>query len=434
MKAWNADFNKKNSAAAICNKDFQLVGWLLAVWIVLIWLQFIFQIVGTMGLGWVRDTFYFEVIYPIVVWIFGVLPWILIAIIIPTAVQSDAIIDTKAFWLTKPISRENLFKAKLHSCTLFVWMFAWLLVIQIHDISAFFHWGSFVVIVWLIAALTSSLRNYLLVMTLGLGAVGLGSMIVIAWTSNAGLLITNSQRVSFGYLTISLWSILEIVFIIGGLNLLGFLYTKNCKKSLRLCIPHIVGLLGIILLGSLFNSPTLSDKKQDMITDLKSEYKIIMDLNEVRIEHSSVNERLDQKTVLISTRVNMSGLPKGQFAVIKSIDAALMKYQDSIGINMSLELPSSSILSYRDERLVEPLQKSLKDTRLLNAFVNRFNVAPIFKLSEADYQSVKGKQGIYAAAIKVDVYDYCKQEHISLDLPSVKSEQHRSRRIDGYFV
>ena len=107
----------------------------------------------------------------------------------------------------------------------------------------------------------------------------------------------------------------------------------------------------------------------------------------------------------ISTRSTVSGLPEGQFTILKGMRDAKMEYPDGSVLD-SKYISTMKRRRYYNKKFMAPIQKALGDVKLVNPFNEKFSYTEIFSLRGTDLHEYKDKVGAYSAQANFDIYKY----------------------------
>jgi len=121
----------------------------------------------------------------------------------------------------------------------------------------------------------------------------------------------------------------------------------------------------------------------------------------------------DLREKSISTRNTVSGLPEGQFAILKGMYDAKMEYPDG-SVLESDYISTLKRQGYYNEKFMHPIQKVLGNVKIVNPFNEEFSYTEIFSLDGANFHKYKDKAGTYSARAKLDIYKYDIVSEVSL--------------------
>lgn len=366
----------------------------------------------------------FRITQPLVLQWLSALQAVLILIFVPLIVQSDPMVGTTAFWLTRPISRLSLLRAKavlvgsvfvgipllLEISVLALNGLAWKDVFPAALLIAL-EKSAFIVPVFLVASLTGKFHEFFIA---GIAAV-LGC--VAAWillpALVPGLCFSGAPGTAFG----SLQQQMLIVFV--SALLIGHQYkTRRTQRT-------IVG----VLAGALFIPWALCVLPQGVLQQDVCRInppQVVIQTGQAVVAEDMVSGNRLARDRIVSIPIHVRGLHSGQFAVLLRVSGPLIVYGPDVQLRSSGPLRSPAVLLSSRE-LQDPIQHALKDFIVMNPYQGADNRYPVFRLPEQVYDQYQKQRGVYEGLGAFDIYEY----RIGARMPLVRGAKGFSGRTES---
>jgi hypothetical protein len=408
-------------------KDLNRLKIIFLAWALLIFAQL------ALGIGSGRlmaEYLQFQVLLPMCSKLIGILQGMMVIVIVPLIIQTDSIVGTTAFWFTRPISKKGLLVTK--SCLVLILL---VLIPLIAELCVLTSQGAtarqlflavpeiiiekiaFIIPFVILAALTPKFSRYALV-----GIIVFVTFIVVAivWSILSVILshykvITalkyscpNTSKYLFSYksgsLKISSNVVQDIYIILLGSALITYQFlTRHTAKTLKWLI---VAFLIMICFTKMWNLDFLKENSAANFSAATAESLTVgFDANYISVADEPRMGKNDARLKSVNVIEIITGLPAGQFAILKHMKDVQMTYPDGNTVK-SEYVSTKQINTYSNEQSMLPIQTTLKDVKLLNTNNGEFSYTEIFSLDESSFQKLKDIKGTYSASADFDLYKY----------------------------
>ncbi len=401
-------------------KDFLRIKSLLLVWFLLILAQ---SALSIGGINLATEFLEFQMFLPLFTKLFSFLQGLMIIVIVPLLIQDDSLVGATAFWFTRPISRKGLLITK--SCFIFTLLVALPLIAEMSVLVTNGVTGHrillavpeilmeklvFIIPFLILAILTPQFSKYALV---GIIIFAVFAVIVIISSVIMMLLPKTIKIMNIFYnfelignpsLEASCRTAKDIYIILIGFILVAHQFlTRYTARTIRwLVVAYLVMMCFTRPWNWDFLKEVPYDKSavnisQSLSVGFNPEGVIISD--EVRFRKKDAREKS------ISAKETVSGLPAGQFAILKELKDVKMKYADGTTLK-SKYVSTSKKEAFSSEKFMPPLEAVLGQIKLLNPFKEQLSYTEIFSLEESDFNQYRNKTGTYLADADFEIYKY----------------------------
>lgn len=388
-----------NTCFLIVKKDLaHLKAWLV-VWLALILFQTTLSLVG---IHWATHNYYFQMLYPYIIHITQGLQALLMIVAVPLLIHEDALVGTRAFWMTRPISRGTLLAAKLcFVCPILILLplISEIFVLKAHAFG--FHQillaipeivmeqCFFLVPLMILASLTIRFSQFALIgaiLFVGLTVFAIGTSFVP------------------GSLDLSARVVIQLMTIVLGLGLLIHQYlTRSARRSV---IGLVICFVLVLVTGHVGRWDFLKERQaQSLKHNVAPGIKVVTDINHVVITDNPQLRAKDERTKSIRAKQTIIGLPEGQFAILQDMKNIRMSYRGGETV-YSRPMQLSRRESYDLQKFTGPLQTALEEYQLVNASHRKFMYTEIYNISEEKFNLYKGAVGQYDSTAQYGIYKY----------------------------
>ena len=412
-------------ALLVLEKDLRRFRLILLTWCGVLCLT---QSVALLGGTVFSAQLMFRIILPLMLQWLAFLQAVLVCIFVPLVVQSDSLVGTTAFWLTRPISRVSLLRAKsLFVAGVFI-VFPLLLELVVLVLNGL-SWNAvlpaafqiileksvLVLPVFLIASLTERFQKFVLA---GLLAV---SGAVVTWPLMSALVRGFlADGASSGWPT---WESVWVQFltpvslpqkawiVFASMLLIGHQYRTRRTGRTVLGIMAAVLLIPVVL--GVVSSRALKEK-----TAAIAPPRVVIQTGKATVSEDRVPSNRLARDRIVSIPVDVQGLASGQFAVLRTVFNPVIIYGPDVKLRSGGSLPPSRVL-ISSRQLRSPIQFALKDFIVMNPYREVDNNYAILRLPESVYDQYQKRSGTYDGQGRFDVYAY----QISVRLPLARGAQ-----------
>ncbi len=405
-----------NIITHVFKKDVIRLRYLMLVWLLLIVVQ---MALGIYGQKLAVEALELQMILPLLMKLVGFLQGLMMIVVIPLIIQDDSVVGTTAFWYTRPILRKELLLSK--SLAMLTFLILPLLAAELFVLGANgasgYHLAlavpevvmeklAFIIPFVILAAVTPKLSRYALVGVIVFAII----VVIMILMAVVGMVFPAIRK--FGNSNIYQTASLEASYtaakcfytiIIGGL-IIGYQFmTRRTKRTAML----FAGACIVMWVGTLFwNFDFLKESAAVESSAIKVEgISLGFDPENLMVSDGFRFNKNDLREKSISTKSTVSGLPEGQFAILKGMYDAQMGYPDS-SVLKSKYISTMKRHGYYNLEFMPSIQKVLGDVKLVNPFNEKFSYTEIFSLSGADLHKYKDKAGTYSARANLEIYKY----------------------------
>ncbi len=413
-----------NIITHVLKKDVIRLKYLMLVWLLLIIVQLA---LGIFGHKLAAEVFELQMLLPLLMRLIGFLQALMMVIVIPLIIQDDSVVGTTAFWYTRPILRKDLLLSKSSAMLTFLvlpLLAAELFVLSANGASGY-HLAlavpevvieklAFIIPFVILAAVTPKLSRYALVgvIVFAIVVVIMILMFVTAMIFPAIRQLGNSKIYETASLEAS-YTTAKCLYtiIIGGLLISYQFMTRRTSRTAML----FVGACIVMWVGTLFwNFDFLKESAAVESSAIKVEgISLGFDSQHMMVSDEIQFSKKEARKKSINTRNTISGLPEGQFTILRRMGDAKMEYPDGSVLN-SKYVSTMKRRGYYNEKFMAPIQKALGDVKLMNPFNEKFSYTEIFSLEETNFHKYKDKTGAYSARAELDIYKYNIVSKVSL--------------------
>ena len=194
------------------------------------------------------------------------------------------------------------------------------------------------------------------------------------------------------------------VIIIGSILIAYQFMTRSTAKTIMWfiiaylamsCFPRVWN--WDFLKEELSIAQTSTSIADSLTVNFDSQYAVVSD--DLRMQKKDVREKT------ISIKQTVSGLPAGQFTILRSMNDVQMQYPDETVLESKYVSTHKRETPY-NEKYMLGIQTVLKNVKLLNPYEKKFSLTEIFSLNESDFHKFKDRKGTYSANADFDVYEY----------------------------
>jgi hypothetical protein len=375
---------------------------------------------GIVGVKLVTEHISFQMFFPMIMGLFAVLQGLMIIVIVPLYIHEDSLAGSTAFWLTRPISRKGLLITKsffILSVFIGLPLLAELFVLSangaiIHHLllavpEILLEKFALIIPFLLLAAVTPKFSRYALVGIIifaGIAAFGIISSAIMMYSDSLAKYFNNPELYKNPTLLSSVNVAKNIFIILAGSILVSHQFLT--RHTSRTIILFVLAFLIMPVFTSTWRWDFLKDTSitdstvaipESLSVSFDSQYVIVSDEFRLRKE--------DPKRKSISIKQIVNNLPMKQFAILKELENARMKYPDWKVIKSECVSTSKRELFY-NEKFMLPLQTALKDIKILNPYKKKFSFTEILSIEETELHLYKNKPGTYLASGTFDIYEY----------------------------
>ena len=401
-------------------KDLIRLKYVFLVWLVLILAQ---SALGIGGHILAAEIFEFQMLLPLLTKLIGFLQGLMMIVIIPLVIQDDSIVGTTAFWFTRPISRKGLLLSK--ACSILTVLVLPLLVAELFVLAANGASGyhlllavpevvieklAYIIPFVILASVTTKFSRYALVGIIVVAIV----VVVLILISVAGMIfpvirqlgnqLGNAKMYKIASLEASYYVVKRLyIIMIGSLLVTHQFMTRRTARTVKLLVTAYIVMWG---LTNFWNFDFLKEAAAVKSSAIKVEgVSIDFDPQYLTVSDEFRFSKSDARGKSISTKHIVSGLPEGQFAILKRIYNAKIEYPDG-SILESQYVSTLKREGYYAEKFMPSIQGVLGDVKLVNPFTDKFSYTEIFSLDGRNLHRYKNKVGTYSAKTKLDIYKY----------------------------
>lgn len=364
-----------------------------------------------------------QLIVPVSARLINFLQCMMIMAIVPLIIQNDSLVGTTAFWFTRPISSKGLLITK--SCLIFlvlivVQLIAELIVLAVNGATSHYLllaipevliWDiAFIVPFFILASVTQKFSRYALA---GIIVFAIFVVFLIIWTLASMYLVKHLPylyKLLCGNLTqstsmeLSGKVVRRIYIILAGLGIVTFQFLT--RRTARTVILVVIAFIGIMLVMRFWKydflqQPTIANNTIASSTPLT----IRMDANYVSIVEEPRFMKKDDRTKSVSSKMDITGLPACEFAILQGITDANMIYPDGKSLKSKFFTNIQDTAAYSNEEFMQPIQSALPDIKLLNPYKDFF-FSKVFSVDESEFHKYMDKKGEYTSKANFDIYQY----------------------------
>ncbi len=412
-----------NIITHVFKKDLIRLRYLLIVWLLLIVVQLA---LGIYGQRLAAEVFQFQMLLPLLMKLVGFLQGIMMIVVIPLVIQDDSVVGSTAFWFTRPISRKGLLLSK--ACSILTVLVLPLLAAELFVLGANGASGyhlllavpeviieklAYIIPFAILASVTPKFSRYALVGIIVFAVV----VVLMILMSVAGMVfpalrqLGNHDIYKIASLEASYTVAKHLYEIILGVIIISYQFmTRRTVRTVML----VVGAYLLMWVGTnMWNIDFLKERAAVESSAIKVE-GVTMDFDHgnLMVSDEFRFNKNDTREKSISTKNVISGLPDGQFAILKGMHNAKMEYADG-KVLKSQYVSTSKRQGYYNEKFMSSIQEVLGDIKLVNPFDGKFSYTEIFSLDGARLHKYKDKTGTYSARANLDIYKY----EIVLEVP-----------------
>lgn len=401
----------------IFKKDLIRLRLLFLVWLLLIIAQ---AALGIGGINIAAELLEFQMFLPLLTKLISFLQGLMVIVMVPLIIQEDSLVGTTAFWFTRPISRKGLLITKFCFVSLFLIAVPFITEIfvlaankiTVHHIilaipEILIEKLAFVIPFFILAILTPKFSRYALVgisVFAVFAVIGIISSVVMIFLPILTKFLYNFDLYKNPSLEFSVKVAKDIFVIVVGSLLIGHQFlTRYTARTVRwFVVAYFVMMCFSRVWSWDFLKEVVSTKAALTSTSL---LKVDFDTHYVTISDEFRYRKKDARGKSIDVKEITTGLPEGQFAILRGLTDVYMKYPDG-SILKAGYVSTKKKETFTNEKFMAPLQAVLKNVKLLNPFQGKFSYTEIFSLEDIDLNRYKDKAGTYSANASLDVYKY----------------------------
>ena len=385
-----------NFISYLFKKDIIRIKTALFIWLLLILAQ---SALSIGGINLAAEFLKFQMYLPLFTKLLSFLQGLMIIVVVPLLIHDDSLVGTTAFWFTRPISKKGLLITKAY--WILILLIALPFIAEIFVLAAnsvtFYHILlavpeilieklAFIIPFLILAVLTPKFSRYALVGIIifaVFAVIGIIHSVLMIFFPAFAKFLYNSNFCKNPSLEASCKVAKDVyIILIGSVLVVHQFLTRRTARTIK-CF--VVAWLVMMCFARVWNWDFL---KQVPIA--KSAVSIPKSLSVCfNTKHVIVSDELrlskkDAREKSIKTEQTIRGLPTGQFAILRYLGNAQMKYPDGT-ILKSKHVSISTKEAFSNEKFVSPLQTVLGDIQLLNPFKESLFYEEIFSLEELDF-------------------------------------------------
>ena len=440
----------------IVTKDISRLKIMLILWLLVLGLQFVFQIFLE-----ANEMAGSDVLMPMKQYFYGMLPMLFkglgilfVIVLIPLIIHGDPLVGTTSFWVTRPISRRQLLGVKM--LLLLTALVLLPLAVEVseffvHDISTesiallipevVITQLAFIVPIIIVAAIT---QNFIRFVTIGIVIyLVMLLMSMVGWLYGS---FFSSAYVGFGGDHLDTFSQLDKkassleassqvardIFIIGlgGFAIVVQFMTRRTWLTVSVFVVMLLGSILIKFMWS-YNFFEASTTKPDLLAH-SADIAIELDPRQVIVSESRDlfgEGRGREKT--FSTKIRVTGLDETQFGIINFLHRVVLTLPSGIKVKskpvLSIDPDDQEFEMLSQEPYYEALRNVFANVTLLNMRADAKHYAKVFQLGETDFEKHKGQSGSYFGKASFDIYQY--QHTLTLPLNAGEKVSYHNQQL-----
>ncbi len=410
-------------AVLVLEKDLKRFRFILLSWLGVVGVT---QGIALLGGTLLSTQLMFRIIQPLVLQSLSVLQAVLMIIFVPLIIQADPTVGTTAFWMTRPVSRFSLLRAKvvlvgslfvglpllLEIVVLAVNGLGWKDILPAAVLIAI-EKSACVAPVFLMAGVTEKFHKFVLTgMAAALAGLTAGALfsVLARGLFLGGAMAERGGEDGFlipGMTAVSLSHQALMIFVCAFL----IAYQYKTRRTSRTVLGMIAGIVLIPVAfvalpqGALERRPVQINPPQTVIRT-----------GQMTVAGNMVSGNRLTRDRVVSMPVQVLGLHPGLFAILRRVGPTpFVSYGPGVKVFSSGAL-SSPVVLLSSRRLQDSIQHALQDFVVMNPYDGEEPRYAVLRLPEPVYDRYQKQSGTYEGVGTFDVYEY----RIGVKMPLIR--------------
>jgi hypothetical protein len=422
-------------------KDMRRLRTLLILWGVVLLVNALLYAAGATFLA---ASFEYQSALPLLLRAVDFLEQLLVAVMIPMCLHEEPVVGSTAFWFSRPLARRSVLATKGLFLAVFFLGIPLLLEMSLLALNHVPAWFVFLAapeiiqwrlpfILWFVflASVTSRFSEIIKVMAI-LGGIGVlwmvcSQVITMVFPDAGRFLINNAKEMMAGGKSM-LDSMMTVSHILPAIVVTGLIIhqhlTRYTARTVRWAVVLTIVTMAVTQVWRIdFLKPavTAESKAGVAVRDISVSFDPA---------HMSISSGIgNAPTKVIRSRCVLSGYPAPYYALATPRSTMQMRYSDGTRLDSMAVMFRPVMAPFPDEALMPALEQALGGIKVRNPWKDKFADNDIFELTHQDFEKFKGRPGVYAVDMRIDLFRYEITSTVPLKRGAVEARERRQIRV-----